>query len=40
MTVFVFAAVFADIVAPLDPFTTNAQSSLAPPGGMFGWART
>jgi peptide/nickel transport system permease protein len=35
MTVFVLAAVFADVVAPLDPFTTNARASLAPPSGTF-----
>src|SRR5580698_2290198 len=35
MFVFVFAAVFADWVAPLDPFTTNPRASLAPPGGTY-----
>ena len=33
MLVFVFAAMFAGTVAPLDPFTTNPRASLAPPGG-------
>ena len=33
MTVFVFAAIFADWVAPFDPFTTNPRLSLAPPSG-------
>ncbi len=32
MIVFVFAALFASTVAPLDPFSTNAKASLAPPG--------
>ena len=32
MLVFVFAAIFAGSVAPLDPFTTNPRASLAPPG--------
>ncbi len=31
MVVFVFAAVFAGSVAPLDPFTTNPRASLAAP---------
>ncbi len=35
MTVFVFAALFASTVAPLDPFSTNAKASLARPGGVF-----
>jgi peptide/nickel transport system permease protein len=35
MVVFVFAALFAGWVAPLDPFSTNARASLAPPGGRF-----
>jgi peptide/nickel transport system permease protein len=33
MMVFVFAAVFAPLISPLDPFSTNARESLAPPGG-------
>ena len=35
MAVFVFAALFAGTVAPLDPFTTNPRASLAPPGGTY-----
>jgi peptide/nickel transport system permease protein len=35
MFVFVFAAIFAGTVAPLDPFTTNPRASLAPPGGTY-----
>lgn len=33
MVVFVFAAIFAPVISPLDPFSTNARESLAPPGG-------
>lgn len=33
MAVFVFAAVFAPVISPIDPFSTNARESLAPPGG-------
>jgi peptide/nickel transport system permease protein len=33
MAVFVFAAVFAPVISPIDPFSTNARDSLAPPGG-------
>ena len=35
MIVFVFAAIFATVVAPLDPFSTNAKASLAPPGSRY-----
>jgi peptide/nickel transport system permease protein len=35
MTVFVLAAIFASVVAPLDPFTTNARASLAPPSDVY-----
>jgi peptide/nickel transport system permease protein len=35
MTVFVFAALFAGTVAPLDPFTTNPRASLSPPNGTY-----
>ena len=35
MIVFVLAAIFASWVAPLDPFSTNARASLAPPGGTY-----
>ena len=35
MTVFVLAAVFAGWISPLDPFSTNARASLAPPGGTY-----
>ena len=33
--VFVFAAIFADIIAPHDPLTTNAAASLAPPSAQM-----
>ncbi|SKA11624.1 peptide/nickel transport system permease protein [Enhydrobacter aerosaccus] len=32
---FVFTAVFADVIAPVDPTATNAKYSLAPPSSMF-----
>ena len=32
VAVFVFAAVFADLITAYDPLSTNARSSLAPPG--------
>ncbi len=35
MTVFVLAAIFANQVSPLDPFTTNARASLAKPGDTY-----
>jgi peptide/nickel transport system permease protein len=35
MATFVLAAIFAGVVAPLDPFSTNAKASLAPPGAQF-----
>ena len=35
MLVFVLAALFATVVAPLDPFSTNARASLARPGGVY-----
>ena len=35
MTVFVLAAIFADYVAPLDPFSTNARASLAKPNNVY-----
>lgn len=35
MVVFVLAAIFASAVAPLDPFSTNARASLAPPGDKY-----
>lgn len=35
MTVFVLAALFAGVVAPLDPFSTNPRASLAPPGSAY-----
>lgn len=34
MSTFVLAAIFAPWVSPLDPFTTNARASLAPPGSV------
>ena len=33
--VFVLTAVFANFIAPMDPTTTNARASLAPPGGKY-----
>jgi peptide/nickel transport system permease protein len=35
VTIFILTAAFADIIAPVDPTTTNAKFSLARPGGMF-----
>jgi peptide/nickel transport system permease protein len=35
VTLFVLTAVFADLIAPVDPTATNAKYSLAPPGSMF-----
>jgi len=35
MVTFVLAAIFAGVVAPLDPFSTNARASLAPPGPIY-----
>ena len=32
LVLFVLAALFAGYVAPMDPLSTNAKSSLAPPG--------
>src|SRR5215469_8978974 len=32
---FVFTALFADLIAPVDPTATNAKFSLAKPGGAF-----
>jgi len=32
---FVLTAVFADVIAPVDPTTTNSKYSLAPPSAMF-----
>lgn len=32
LLLFILAAIFAEWVAPMDPLTTNAKSSLAPPG--------
>jgi peptide/nickel transport system permease protein len=34
MIVFVATAVFADSITAFDPFSTNARTSLAPPGGV------
>ncbi|MGD9885408.1 MAG: ABC transporter permease [Reyranella sp.] len=33
--VFVLTAVFANLIAPMDPTTTDAKASLAPPGSVF-----
>src|SRR3954447_18392193 len=35
LMLFVLTAVFANAVAPLDPLSTNARASLAPPGGTY-----
>ena len=35
MLLFVLTAMFADVIAPIDPTTTNAKASLARPGGVF-----
>jgi peptide/nickel transport system permease protein len=35
LIVFVGLAIFANVVSPLDPFSTNPRASLAPPGGAF-----
>ena len=35
LIVFVLTAIFASVVAPLDPLTTNARASLAPPSGTY-----
>ncbi len=35
MSLFVLAAIFADYLAPLDPFSTNARASLARPNDVY-----
>jgi peptide/nickel transport system permease protein len=35
VALFVLTAVFADLIAPVDPTATNAKFSLAKPGGLF-----
>jgi peptide/nickel transport system permease protein len=35
VTVFILTAVFADVIAPIDPTATNSKFSLAHPGGAF-----
>ncbi len=35
LVLFVALAVFANVVAPFDPLSTNPRASLAPPGGVF-----
>jgi peptide/nickel transport system permease protein len=35
MLIFVLTAIFAGVVAPLDPLTTNARASLAPPSHTY-----
>lgn len=35
LIVFVLTAIFANVVAPLDPLTTNARASLAPPSSTY-----
>jgi peptide/nickel transport system permease protein len=35
MLIFVLTAIFAGVVAPLDPLTTNARASLAPPSSTY-----
>ena len=35
LIVFVLTAIFAGVVAPMDPLTTNARASLAPPSHIY-----
>src|SRR3954470_6051680 len=35
LCIFVLMAIFAGVIAPLDPLTTNAKASLAPPGRVY-----
>jgi peptide/nickel transport system permease protein len=35
LIVFVLTAIFASVIAPLDPLTTNARASLAPPSHTY-----
>jgi peptide/nickel transport system permease protein len=35
LIIFVLTAIFANVVAPLDPLTTNARASLAPPSRTY-----
>jgi peptide/nickel transport system permease protein len=35
VTLFVLTAVFADVIAPVDPTATNSKFSLAPPSAMY-----
>ena len=35
VAIFIFTAVFADVIAPTDPTATNSKFSLAHPGSMF-----
>ena len=35
VALFVLTALFADVIAPVDPTATNAKYSLAKPGGLF-----
>jgi peptide/nickel transport system permease protein len=35
LIIFVLTAIFASVVAPLDPLTTNARASLAPPSRTY-----
>jgi peptide/nickel transport system permease protein len=35
LIVFVLTAIFANVVAPFDPLSTNAKASLAPPSGTY-----
>jgi peptide/nickel transport system permease protein len=35
LCIFVFMAIFAGVIAPLDPLSTNARASLAAPGGSY-----
>jgi peptide/nickel transport system permease protein len=35
LIIFVLTAIFANLVAPLDPLTTNARASLAPPSRTY-----
>ena len=35
LIVFVLTAIFANVIAPFDPLSTNAKTSLAPPSGTY-----
>ena len=39
MVLFVLTALFATVISPFDPTSTNARASLAAPGAFCGLAR-